>query len=102
MVEAPPIDRLLADPEGGQAWGFFFPPDPAPDEAEDTDAAGLLDARTITAEASQRQPRADEIVVTEPNPRRIARLLENLARRSNAEFEDKALRILYLAAGFLD
>jgi hypothetical protein len=56
----------------------------------------------ISAEASRRTPRADEIVVTEPNPRRIARILDNLAKRSNAEFEDNALRILHLAVGFVD
>ena len=54
------------------------------------------------AASAHRTPAADELVVTEPSAKRIVKMLDNLAKRSNAEFEDKALRILYLAVGFLD
>jgi hypothetical protein len=102
IIEAPAVDRLLADPASGHQWSFYFPPERVgTDEDGESDAARILEER-IVHDAAHAQPRPDEIVVTEQNPRRIARILENLARRSNGEFEDKALRILHLAVGFLD
>ena len=43
---------------------------------------------------ADRPRRPNEIEVTEANPKRIARILDNLAKRSNTEFQDKALRVL--------
>jgi hypothetical protein len=40
MIEAPTIDRLLADPDGGQAWGFFLWRRPADDPFLSVEGAG--------------------------------------------------------------
>lgn len=110
-IAAPAVDILLADLGRTAPWKFYFPPEPDDVESnasDDPDAlvsdtATFLDAR-IVEEAQQvpHAPRADEIVVRESSGRKINRVLENLARKSNAEFQDKALRILYVAAGFLE
>jgi Protein of unknown function (DUF4011)/REase_MTES_1575/AAA domain/Protein of unknown function (DUF3320) len=105
-IEAPDLNELLADPGRPAPWRFYFPPDP--DEKKDAqlelDASDFVDEAVVrTAQRGDRAPRPNEIVAKgEDNPRRINRILENLARKSNAEFQDKALRILYVAAGFLD
>jgi very-short-patch-repair endonuclease len=103
VIDQPSIEVLLGDTGRGRAWDFYFPP--ALDEeaeADTSEAATLVDEAVLrTAHAGQR-PASDKIVLTETNPLRINRSLENLARRSNSEFQDKALRILYIAAGFLD
>jgi Protein of unknown function (DUF4011) len=104
-IESPSLATLLADPYRTLPWRFFFPPEPASEEhAEEDDTAALVDELVVrAAQAAHRPPQEDEIVVRgEQNPRRINRILENLARKSNAEYQDKALRILYIAAGFLD
>jgi hypothetical protein len=103
-IEAPDIQTLLADPGRGAPWRFYFPPEPEEKQAgSDDDAATFVDELVVrAAQDAERAPRPDEIVVHEQNPRRISRTLENLARKSNAEFQDKALRILYITAGFLD
>ena len=67
-----------------------------------SDAATTVDELLIRPKIRDRPRRPNEIEVTETNPKRIARILDNLAKRSNTEFQDKALRILYIAAGFLD
>jgi hypothetical protein len=106
-VEKPALDELLADPGRAQPWRFYFPPEP--DEGTDNadgerEAADFVDEMMARAASHGSHPRqSDEIVVRgETSPRRVSRLLENLARKSNLEFQDKALRILYIAAGFLD
>ena len=103
MVEGPAVDRLLAEPDGGHSWGFFFPPEDETERGgEDGSSAERILADRMIGSTTRRAPLADEIVVSEQSPRRIARIVEGLARRSNAEFEDKALRILHVAAGFLE
>jgi hypothetical protein len=102
-VVNPGIHELLADPDRGEPWDFYFPPaSDEPDEQASSDAATTVDALVVQSQDRGRPRRANEIEVSEPNPKRIARILHNLARRSHTEFQDKALRILYLAAGFLD
>jgi Cdc6-like AAA superfamily ATPase len=103
-IESPDLDVLLADRDRTAPWRFFFPPEPEEESAgEEEDAASFVDSVVVTgAQRIDRSPRPDEIVVTESHPRQINRILENLARKSNAEFQDKALRILYIATGFLD
>jgi very-short-patch-repair endonuclease len=103
-IEAPSIHELVADPGRTEPWHFFFPPEQ--DELQDQDtseAADFVDEVVLrSAGERERSPKPNEIVATERNPKRISRILDNLAKRSNAEFQDKALRILYLAAGFLE
>lgn len=103
-IESPSLDALLADLDRTAPWRFFFPPEPeevSTDEVED--AADFVDSVVVTGtHRIDRAPRPDEVVVAERHPRQINRILENLARKSNAEFQDKALRILYIASGFLD
>lgn len=82
---------------------LLLPPEQQELEFQTDDAAEFVDdtvLRVVGREA--RAPNSDEIVLREQNPRRINRTLENLARKSNAEYQDKALRFLYIAAGFLD
>src|SRR3954453_6507154 len=102
-IAAPSIHELLADPERAQPWDFFFPP-PLDEETEDdtSDTASAVDRYALSAARPQRVRCANEIQVSERNPARIARILDNLAKRSATEFQDKAIRILYIAAGFLD
>lgn len=103
-IESPELEKLLHDPGSGAFWRFYFPPDLPDEELGSDDAANFVDDVVVSqAQHAERQPLANEIVVKgETSARRVNRLLENLARKSNAEFQDKALRILYIAAGFLD
>lgn len=103
-IEAPSIRELIADPARTKPWRFYFPPEVDESDEDDTSqAADFIDEMVLKrAREGRRPPKQDEIVVTERNPKRISRILDNLAKRSNAEFQDKALRILYLAAGFLE
>src|SRR6266511_4598031 len=103
-IETPSLDQLLADPERKAPWRFYVPPELANEQTtmEDAAAAFVDEAVTRGAEHRGQPPRPDEIVVKgETSGKRVNRILENLARKSNAEFQDKALRILYIAAGFL-
>jgi hypothetical protein len=102
-IAAPSIHDLLADPEQSLAWDFYFPPEAeSGDPGELSTTASTLDRFVLASRPSHQGRRPREIEVTEQNPKRIARILDNLAKRSNNEFQDKALRILYLAVGFLD
>lgn len=86
-VQSPSIHELLADPERREPFDFFVPPDPEGDGV---------------ASESPAAPEVDEIVTELDDPKRLEKILSNLARRSNAEFEDKALRVLHLGVGFLE
>ena len=102
-IAAPSIHELLADPDRTQPWDFYFPPELEDEQGSGGEsAADTVDELLIRSRARSRTRQPNEIEVTERSPKRIARILDNLAKRSNAEFQDKALRILYLAAGFLD
>jgi len=102
-IVAPTLDELLSEPDVGAPWGFFLPPEPDDsDDDEASEAANRLDELLVRSQQRARQRRNREIEVTERNPKRIARILDNLAKRSSTEYQDKALRILYIAAGFLD
>jgi hypothetical protein len=101
-IASPGLSAILGDPGRSLPWRFYFPPEPETDEAPD-DRASMFDELVVRAAASARAPEPDEIVAAnETNPKRLNRILENLARKSNAEYQDKALRVLYIAAGFLD
>lgn len=102
-IGQPALDELLRDPSRRLPWRFYFPPDGSGSAAGETETEAFIDDAVLAAvRAGARAPEPDEIVVAnEQNPRRIIRMLENLARKSNAEYQDKALRILYVAAGFL-
>ena len=102
-IAAPGLHELLADPDRGVPWDFYFPPEPDEDvEDAASEAATTVDELLLRSQDRHRPRRPNEIEVTEANPKRIARILDNLAKRSNSEFQDKALRVLYIAAGFLD
>ncbi len=102
-IVEPTLSELLAQPLGKRPWEFFFPPEPREQVDEQaSEAAEVLDSLVVEAQGSAPRRRSREIEVTEKQPKRIARILDNLAKRSNAELQDKALRILYVAAGFLD
>lgn len=101
-ITAPSIHELLADLSRTDPWKFFLPPEPTGEDLETSEAAEAVDAAVLKGAAPAHEPSGDEIVVTERNPKRINRILDTLAKRSNAELQDKGLRILYLAAGFLD
>jgi very-short-patch-repair endonuclease len=103
-IVGPRLERLLADPGRSTPFNFYFPPDPDENGIEEgtTQAERMVDRAVLAKAQSTRVPRPDEIVLSEPHPKRINRTLENLARKSNAEFQDKALRVLYIAAGFLE
>jgi hypothetical protein len=103
-IIAPSLDVLLADPGQAEPWRFYFPPEPT-DGAEnegDSGTAQFIDEVVVRQARDGHSPKSNEIVVSEPNPKRINRVLDTLAKRSNAEFQDKALRMLYIAAGFLE
>jgi very-short-patch-repair endonuclease len=86
-IQSPSINELLADPERREPFDFFVPLDPEEEGA---------------ASDSPAAPKVDEILTGLDEPKRLEKILSNLARRSNAEFEDKALRVLHLAVGFLE
>jgi Protein of unknown function (DUF4011) len=103
-IDSPDIEALFEDVGDGKPWNFYFPPEDDEGGNEDDDeATSVVDDLVTRAARAARTPRTDEIVVRgDLTAHRINRILDNLARKSNAEFQDKALRILYLAAGFLD
>lgn len=106
-IEAPNLEELLADPGRPQPWRFYFPPESEEQDEQPTldefDTATFLDNVVLeTAVHPDHPPEADEIVVRDIDARQLNRTLDNLAKKANAEFQDKALRILYIAAGFLD
>lgn len=102
-IATPSIHEVLGDPDRDEPWDFYLPPEPQDeDETPESDAAAAVDRLLLTSRDRERPRRSNEIEVTEASPKRIARILDNLAKRSNSEFQDKALRILYIAAGFLD
>lgn len=101
-VVAPSLPELLADPDQQDPWSFYLPP--APRAEGEAGAAGEEEGgkQFVKAGKPGARRRPYEIEVSERNPKRIARILDNLAKRASTEFQDKALRILYIAAGFLD
>jgi hypothetical protein len=102
-VVAPRLDLLLGDRDRAEPWDFYFPPEPEPDDDQEvSEAARAVDDFIVRALDRRRPSGSGAIEVSERHPKRIARILDNLAKRSNTEFQDKALRILYIAAGFLD
>jgi Protein of unknown function (DUF4011) len=86
-ITSPSLHALLSDPARETPLGFYVPPEPPEDDTEHEPPG---------------PPRPDELVTTAESRARLERTLETLARRSNGEFEDKALRVLHLAAGFLE
>src|SRR4051794_29184654 len=79
VIDSPSIDVLLADIGRPTPWDFYFPPDPDEEGDDDTsEAATLVDEAVMAKVQARRPPRTDEIVVTEPHPRKINRALENL------------------------
>ncbi len=102
QIVAPHVRELLADPERTSSWDFYFPPEVDEERSDASDTATTVDDILLKSRQAHRERRASEIEVSERNPRRIARIVDNLAKRSNTELQDKALRILYVAAGFLD
>ena len=87
---SPTIHELLVDPERTEPFDFFIPPEP-----KESNSAEAVDDRDD-------QPAPTDLVTTTEDPERLKKILANLARRSNAEFDDKAIRILHLAIGFLN
>ena len=105
-LEAPTFDVLLADPARAQPWRFYFPPEPEEgDQVDPQESAAAAYVDDIVLESvvhPNHPPAADEIVARGIDARQLNRTLDNLAKKAKAEFQDKALRILYIAAGFLD
>ncbi len=102
-IAAPSSAELLADPGRAEPWDLYFPPElKETDIEQQSDAVTTVDNLVLGARDRTRPRGRNEIAFTELNPKRVARVLDNLAKRSNTEFQDKALRILYVAAGFLD
>jgi DNA polymerase III delta prime subunit len=93
-ILSPTIHELLADPERLEPFDFYFPPM----EEEETGGEEPESERG----GENPGPAPGEIVTNVSDPDRLQKVLENLARRSNGEFDDKALRVLHLAVGFLD
>ena len=86
-IRSPSASQLLADPASAQPHHFFFPP------SEEDEPEGS---------AAPPTPRPGDLVTQIDDGKRLEKVLENLARRSNGEFEDKGIRILHLAVGFLN
>lgn len=87
-VRQPAAATLLADVGRDRPWSFYMPPEP---EEQEEDAA-----------ESEPDLKPDEILTQVELPKRLEKTLETMARRSNGEFIDKGIRVLYLAVGFLD
>lgn len=109
VVRHPSIEGLLSDPGRTKPFDFYFPPEPEdkapfPGEGGATEAEGPEgEAPRPDAAGPPAEPLdADTIVTDAGDPKRLKRTLETLARRSNEEFAEKALRVLHLAVGFLE
>lgn len=82
------LERLLG--LAPESWSFF-----APEQDEDEDGEPLPE--------NLRTPRADnELLTSKDEHRDLLRCLVSLERRTQQEFLDKGLWILYLAAGMLE
>src|SRR4051812_12186131 len=87
-ITGPDIGTILADPERSRPWRFYLPPEETADDGDDeSDTGGFLRDVVVGATERHRTPAADELVVAEPSAKRIVKTLDNLAKRSNAEFE---------------
>lgn len=84
-VREPGMRVVLEDLIAGGSFSFYEPPE----EENEQDEHG-------------QPPAADQIVTQIESKARLDRILEQLARRSNAEYQDKDLRILHIVGGFLD
>ena len=111
-MRGPSIDVLLADPSRTKPFDFYLPPDPDNESglARDLQHPGTIDAEAEVAQPVVTAPQPEDVDLSDPNTivtdateaKRLKRTLETLARRSNEEFSDKALRVLHLAVGFLE
>jgi very-short-patch-repair endonuclease len=84
------VDRLLA----GRLWLFYEPP--PIDLKEPPTSVPSLDEVLRAA-----PPKAREAVVTQRDPLEIAKSLETISRRANAEFEDRGTHTLHLVWSLL-
>lgn len=117
--------RLLAD---GKGWQFFFPPDD-PNENElvgtipDTELHAPMQSQSgyevnensihqhdreanppvpsISLDRARQLRNPDELICNIREPKRLRSILRNLYRRSKADFEERGVRILYVAFGIL-
>lgn len=98
-IESPSVRELLADLERRAPWPIYLAEEPeqGPRRPAIASPGAQPDPSPIL-----RDPKPGEIITRERDPKVIRKTLERLARRSTSELEDKAVRVLYLAAGFLD
>jgi len=95
-IESPSTRQLLADLERREPWPIYLA------EENEAPARPPLIGSEPEPILPPRPPKSGEIVTGERDPKALRRRLERLARRSTSEYEDKPIRVLFLAAGFLD
>ncbi|MGQ0433896.1 MAG: DUF3320 domain-containing protein [Microthrixaceae bacterium] len=87
-MSSPVIARL--DASGSQDWwDFYLPDDPDPE-------------LTLPTDWAPKQASATELVVADKDTKAIKSTLRALERRTNQEFVDKGIWVLYLAVGMLE
>lgn len=95
------FQRLVVDE---RPWKFFLPPEE--DEEQTSERVGSEPPRRTvnnqTIPRSQRRAKPDELVCTTRDAKTLRAVLRNLHRRSRTDFEERGVRILYVAFGILE
>ena len=79
-------------------WTFWLPPD----EDEETEQAELFDTAADQKSVGVNTPKPTELVCEEITGQKIERVLKNLYRRANSDYQERGVRILYAAFGELN
>src|SRR5207248_809332 len=104
------FDRLV---NSEKAWEFYMLPDipeAVEPENESSDVPGLAqpfllgNAETADSETEDSVPAldSDELLTDAKDGNRLRSILRNLYRRSRTDFEERGVRILFLAFGILE
>lgn len=102
------FDRLV---KAERAWKFKMPPDlPKAENGTEEDSSQLSSApggqedesQAPTPKPSPTDRRSDELVADIEDGARLRSMLRTLYRRSRTDFEERGVRILFLAVGMLE
>jgi very-short-patch-repair endonuclease len=86
------FDRLVV---AGKPWAFWLPP-------LDEDDEDHSEAMPPTLDLDRLDLRDNELLCADLGRRRLLRVLTNLYRRSEADYRERGLHILYVACGLLE
>ncbi len=86
------FDRLV---RAGKPWSFWMPPVDEDDEEQPEGVVSALDLEKL-------ELRDNELLCADLGRKQLLRVLTNLYRRSEADYRERGLHILYVACGVLE